>query len=77
MLDFIDTDQIMADSPDWSGIPTKWVRNKDDIATDREARAEATQEQANLENAKPVAESLKAVAQAQEIQANVPPEEAI
>jgi len=77
MLDYIDTDQIMNDSPEWSGIPSKWIRSRDDIEASREARAEAEQQQANLENAKPVADSLKAVAQAQEIQANVPPEEAI
>ena len=77
MLDYINTDQIMLDSPEWSGIPSKWINSADDIEETRAARAEAEKQQSDLENAKPVAESLKAVAQAQEIQANVPPEEAI
>lgn len=77
MLDYIDTDAIMNDSPEWSGIPSKWIKTQDDIDEARSARAEQEAQQMQLENAKPVAESLKAVAQAQEIQANVPPEEAI
>ena len=77
MLDYIDTDAIMNDSPEWSGIPSKWIRTEDDIAEARAGRAAKEEEATRLENAKPVAESLKAVAQAQEIQANVPPEEAI
>jgi len=74
MLDWIDGDQIMMDSPEWSGIPTDWLRSEDEIAEIRQGRAEQEEAQAEIDNAQPVADSLKAVAQAQEISANVPPE---
>ena len=77
MMDYIDSDAIMNDSPEWSGIPSRWIKTKEDIEETRAQRAQEQQAQQQLENAKPVAESLKAVAQAQEIQANAPPEEAI
>lgn len=74
MMDYIDSDAIMNDSPEWSGIPSRWIKTQDDIEEERAQRAEAQEAAQNVENAKPVAESLKAVAQAQEIQANAPPD---
>lgn len=67
IYDNLDGDQIMRDSPEWSGIPTDWLRSEDDVDALRQARAEAEQNAAQVESSKPIADSLKSVAQAQQI----------
>ena len=67
IYDNIDGDKIMRDSPEWSGIPQSWLKTEDEVAGMREDRASAESEANAVETAKPVADSLKSIAQAQQI----------
>jgi head-to-tail connecting protein len=72
LMDNLDGDKVFRDSPQWSGIPSEWLRPEDEVEDIRAGRADAEDEMASIEAAKPIADSLKSVAQAQEIAGNAP-----
>ena len=71
IYDNIDGDKVIRDSPEWSGIPSDWLRTEDEVKELREAQAAQNDEQAQLDNAKPVADALRSTAQAQQIGAEI------
>ena len=72
LLDNINGDKVMRDSPQWSGIPSDWLRTEEEVAEMRGARNQGEQQAAEIDNLQPVADSLKSVAQAQQIASEVP-----
>lgn len=69
ILDNIDGDQVMRDAPSWSGIPSDWLHTEEEVAEKRQADQQAQEEMSTVESAKPIADSIKAVAQAQNLAA--------
>jgi len=72
LLDNINGDKVMRDSPQWSGIPSDWLRTEEEVAEMRGARNQGEQQAAEMDSLQPVADSLKSVAQAQQIASQVP-----
>lgn len=65
LLDHIDGDAIMRDSPEWAGLPVKWLKSQDTVEQERQARQQqqAINEMAGA--AQPVSEAVKNVAEAE------------
>jgi hypothetical protein len=74
LIDHIDADQIFRDSPEWSGIPSKWLKTEDEVAEVRGQRAEQQAAQEQMDSMQPVADAVKSVAQAQEATQGVEPQ---
>jgi hypothetical protein len=69
IFDNIDGDKIVRDSPEWAGIPQKWLKDQEMVDEDREERNQAAEDAAMVEGAAPVADAMKSAAQAQNISA--------
>ena len=59
MLDHLDGDEIVRDTPETFGFPERWLKSRDRVAADRAARAQQVEEAQALEGA----ERLAAVAE--------------
>lgn len=64
IADNFDGNQVAKDSPEWSGIPQEWIRTDDEVDQIRQARSDAQNQQSQVDAAKPIADSIKSVAQA-------------
>jgi hypothetical protein len=64
IFDNFDGDQIARDAPEWSGMPTKWLRTIKDRDAYRNAAAQANSTAAQLAAAKPVSGAIRDIAAA-------------
>ena len=62
ILDNFDGDEIARDSPEWGGMPMRWIRTKRDVEDLRQGRAKAGQEQQQIAAAGPVSDAIKNIA---------------
>jgi hypothetical protein len=64
IFDNFDGDQIARDAPEWSGMPTRWLRPIKDRDMGRQQVAQANSVAAQLAAAKPVSGAIKDIASA-------------
>lgn len=70
IMDNFDEDEIARSAPDWSGMSTRWIRPKKDVAAIRQ-KTEQQQQGASLDQSLPnMTQGLKNVAQAGQANAN-------
>lgn len=65
IFDLIDGEQVMRDSPQWSGMPSDWLRTEENVMALRKLRARQKAQMDAVGAAKPIAGAIKDVAQAQ------------
>lgn len=65
ILDYINGEAIVADAPEWGGMPNRWMNTKKTVEQMRSGRAEAQQQAQISEQAGPMSEAMKNIASAQ------------
>ena len=64
VMDNFDGDEIARDTPDIFGLPSRWLRSKDEVEARRQTRAKASQAQTMLSGASQLAQVAKTAADA-------------
>jgi len=64
IIDRIDGEEVVKDSPDWGGLPHRWIKSDKKVEEERAARQEAGELEQTLAASGPVSQAIKNVAQA-------------